>query len=91
MAKLKSKLPSAAAIALRQAAAEADRLAADLRRRADLLDGAQAAAVKLGVAKKKKAKKAKAKKRATAKASRRVTKTQRRGSSKKASGPNRSR
>lgn len=61
MAKLTTKrLPSPAAIALRQAAAEAERLAADLRRRADLIDGAAAAGKKPATA--KKAKRIKAKK-----------------------------
>jgi hypothetical protein len=73
MAKLTPKrLPSPAAIALRQAAAEAERLAADLRRRADLLDGAAAAGAKPARIVTKKKKPAKAKKRAAQKAARKT-------------------
>lgn len=74
MSKLtKRSIPSPAAIALRQAAAEAERLAADLRRRADLLDGVSAAGVKPGKTVAKKKKPAKAKKRAAKKTARKVT------------------
>lgn len=74
MAKLAPKrLPSPAAIALRQAAAEAERLAADLRRRADLIDGVSAAGVKPGKTVAKKRKAVKAKKRTAKKVARKTT------------------
>lgn len=50
-----SRAPSSAAVALRAAAAELERQAASLRAKADRLDGAAAAAVKLKPGKKAKA------------------------------------
>jgi hypothetical protein len=80
----KRTLPSPAAIALRQAAAEAERLAADLRRRADLLDGVSAAGVKPGRVVAKKRKPAKAKKRAAKKVAKKTARKVTRRATKKA-------